>query len=174
MSVDKETLDRLLIDRALGELSEDASALLDAFVQGNPGAALAAGEVRDTLGVVRKALGSRSGDADDTLPAPEFLHRLPRARLGDSTRGGFIGFALAASIGLLVWIGIGPAKLPNRPEGGSVITMQAAGGRGTAVKEAGFWAVDQWRRAYGAQKSRRGSRVEWTGPISRPRIGESS
>jgi anti-sigma factor RsiW len=66
-----EILEPLLLDHALGELSPEVTALLEAYLAQNPEAAARARALNETLALARQAVA----------PAPETPRALDRARL---------------------------------------------------------------------------------------------
>ena len=74
-----ETLENLLIDRALGQLSPDVEALLAEHLAGTPGAAQAAAELREVVALATAAM-HRTRPKLDLPPRVIALPRWPRAR----------------------------------------------------------------------------------------------
>ncbi len=74
-----ETLENLLIDRALGQLSPDVEALLTEHLAGTPGAAQAAAELREVVALATAAM-HRAAPKLELPPRFIALPRWPRAR----------------------------------------------------------------------------------------------
>lgn len=89
-----ETLERLLVDRACGELSEDAAELLEAYLAGHPGPV--GNEIEDTVALARLALKS---EKPTPLPEPRYA---VKARIGWSVSAWAIGMAACFAAGMLL------------------------------------------------------------------------
>jgi hypothetical protein len=152
-----ETLDRLMMDRALGAMEGDVAALLDAYLEASPQAAARARQTRETVDLARRALGSPgAGDA----PPPAYPRLRVQAAARARRRRGLLKQAAAlaavlvigAALGALVSSGRLPPKVSPRsvaflpqPEGPpwplSAAVARADGGEG------GFWSAGRlWNR----------------------------
>lgn len=106
-------LEALLIDRDLGELSEEASALLDAWLAQFPERRAEADRIRETVGLVEVAVLSRplALEPDGIVSVPPRHGRLP---------AWFRSAAAVALLGLAVGAGFVAGKggrgSPPRPE----------------------------------------------------------
>lgn len=100
--MNKESLDRLLVDRALGEACPELCELLDEYLAGNADAQRRAAEIRETVGLSRTAF-----EADLVPPCIGSAGVPPRERAGLGRFALFVAPALAACLllGLAVgWI----------------------------------------------------------------------
>lgn len=81
-----ETIERLAMDRALGELNEDAAVLFDTYLAEHPEARVWAQGMSDTCAQTQRAIDSKTQDASKQAPHTRIhSHRSPRvhwARLG--------------------------------------------------------------------------------------------
>ena len=100
MAIDREILERLLIDRALGELSPDAEALLEDYLAREPEASEEAEEIARAADLARRAL--TPSEEVDSHPLPPLL-LYGRWRI--LWRAGVRAAALAAC--LLIGVGVG-------------------------------------------------------------------
>lgn len=171
MSLDNQTLERLVIDRAMGELSGDMAALLDSYLEADQEQLMASRSIMATVADARSSL-TRSEDAvTEALPPPLFGRFSPRiSRVTSAVRGGFVGFAAAAAIALALWLGYGPTPQAKQMEL-SRQTMMASDAHDAQRGVAGFWSVSDLHRGFSAKRSTENRKIEWTGPITRPKIG---
>ena len=114
MSLDEKTLERLLIDRALGGLSEDVNALLEAHLGHDRRAQAIADQIADTVSLAKKAVAEPRELPLRRLPP---LPSVPR-RVAFSLPNRWKLFrqvtALAASV--LLGLGMGTWLLRAEPE----------------------------------------------------------
>jgi hypothetical protein len=165
--MDSKTLDRLLIDDALGALPEDVRALLAAYVAAaGPQAAAEAEVYRQTAGLARRALVQPSAK---TVALPPFRAGAAH-RTGGAWRWTGRAAALAASLaaglglGFLMFSHAAPAEKvpppqvaiqPTSPEVLSVSSRPATG-----VQD--FWSV---RRLAGLPpEAAKPAAMPWSGP----------
>jgi anti-sigma factor RsiW len=143
-----EILERLLMDRCLGELSPDASALLDDWLGREPAAKAKAAELVDTLQLARHALRHD--------PAPAVLR--PRFR-APAWIPSLAAMAACFAVGVgLTWLLLRPLA-PPQPV--AAITAPA--------EDSTFWSRDRLqafaRPAISAQPL-----VQWTSPVRQPQF----
>jgi hypothetical protein len=164
-----ETLDRLLMDRALGALPPDVEALLDAYLEHDAAGAARAREFGAAAMAARRLL-------QQPLPTP--LPPFPATSIRDvaraQTRVRALGHVASMAAVLVVGIGLGLVFPHGR-------TLEAPGPRFTIVAPApvitaepapGFWST---ARLYAS--ARRSSRTEtapviWDSTTSLPRSGD--
>ncbi len=95
-----EIVERLAIDRALGELNEDAAALFDMYLAEHPEAQERARRMSDTCTQTRRAIDRRTQEADIRSPSsrirPHWVHW---------TRAGRVAALVAISLGIGVTVG---------------------------------------------------------------------
>jgi hypothetical protein len=171
MSLDSETLERLVIDRELGELSGDAAALLESYLAQRPVQGAGLRSIEETVRVARELLLPVGNAETEALPKPRFMRATPaRLRFGDALRGGIVGFAAAAAIALAVWMGFAPTRI-SLPQQVSQQMIVSNVHHETAQESGGFWNVNDLRRGLASRPSGDTNKIEWTGPITRPKIG---
>lgn len=177
MKMDAETLERLLMDRALGSLPQDSEALLEAYLSHDLGAAERAREFADATDAARQVL--RSGEAT-TLPAFPITQvlKLERAqrkiRWLRNTAG--IAATLVVGIGLGAWFAQVPARVPLGA-GSTPIEMVArlAGPADAESRGKRFWSESRLARVVHRSQPTRGTqKLIWDSPVARPRLGGSS
>ncbi len=167
-----EMLETLLLDRALGELSPEVAALLDAHLAQNPDAARRAAELAGTLQLARAATAAPVASA----PHPLDVGRLRRAQRTQRSAARRVEiFRLAACLAL----GLGLGWLAHAPQPRLEIAA-ATPHRATplpAVSPAGFWSV---ARIVAEEQARRGTNdrnetryaLRWESPTKQPRLEE--
>lgn len=171
MSLDNQMLGRLVIDRAMGELSGDMAALLDNYLSANQEQLLASRSIMATVADARRSLTRSDYAVTEALPPPLFGRVSPRkVWVTNAVRGGFVGFAAAAAIALALWMGYGPTPQSKQMEL-TRQTMVSSDVHDAPRGVAGFWSVSDLRRGFSAKRSTENRKVEWTGPITRPKIG---
>lgn len=165
-----KALERLLIDRELGELSPDVNGLLNAYLALSPEHADIAQSVHATIAVARRALGpepTQAPDAMPPLPTQSLMRRLqPKPRLRWSWHR---HLAVAAGIALAFFLGSRSVPqqeppTPTRPPMSELAITRPNPGK--------FWSFERLREAYSCRQTGSAQRIEWTTPLSQPRIGE--
>ncbi len=172
-----ETLDRLLVDRALGGLEPDIRELLDAYLDCTPDAAARAQEFAAATDLARRALGE-VGAAPALPPFPAVaLAAAARAR----RRMVIIGRAASLVACLLLGVAVGawavrPAA-PGPAAGGPPPTPGAhvpVFVRAETSADGGFWSTRRFYEEMVERKPARAPQVEWFSPVCQPRIGGAS
>lgn len=169
--MDARTIERLLIDRKLGELSPEAGELLDAHLALRPDLADLAESVDTTIDSARLALRREKAGFVEAMPPrskrPGPLFRPPRLR----DKAWLRHLAVAAAVALAFLLGNSSGvrwEAPARPH--RVMT-----GRLPSEKDrSGFWSLRRLREAQPRSPTRSRQKVEWTTPLGRPRIGEQT
>lgn len=177
MKMDPETLERLLMDRALGSLPPDAEALLEAYLSHDAAAAERAREFVEASDAARQVLRSTEAASLPPFPVTQVL-KLERARRGIRWLRNTAGIAatLVVGIGLGAWFTpastrapIGPAPTPTE------VVARPTASFGTESHSAGFWSVSRLAQVVHRSESTEGTkRLIWDSPIARPRLGGSS
>ena len=173
MKLPDQTLERLLIDRAVGALDADTGALLNAYLDDHRNATTAAQELDSTAALARQAM-----DEPDPVVLPPFpKQRLMRARrvqrLWATAR---YGSAIAAGllIGLTLSITL-TQRTESRPPVRPIVFQPIITAPPVADNEDSFWSVERWyeqvRRDRPAQPPRRWI---WDSVTSPPRLGDES
>jgi hypothetical protein len=185
-SMNAETLERLMIDRELGGLSDDAAALLDAWLADHPDVAPAAESLYDVIALARRALPPTAAEmppawnpsnADDDAarrsPAPistrpvrawPMLQRFA-ALAACLTIGAFVGARFAGPArDRATSTGLNHGATAVRLVGTSPIHDASADAHADAGDE--FWSLDRARRRRAERPSRDRSdttlRENWT------------
>lgn len=167
----RETLEKLLIDRQLGELSPEAMELLDAYVQGDPIAPRIAMEIEHAVLLARRSM---SGPASPAAALPPFpTQRVAAAFQLTNRRGGlrlFRPIAMAAAIGLAFLLGTKSADAP-RPSLPSTGTIASA--HEQSSDRGDFWSLDRLFSEQAARKRNGKQNIKWTTPMSWPVTGDA-
>jgi anti-sigma factor RsiW len=171
-----ETLERLLLDRALGALDADVEALLAAHLAGDPAAARRAAAFNDAAALARQALPPGPRDAPPALSFGQ-LERIDRVRrqlVRIRTVGGMVA-ALVLGVGVGAWLTrTALSPLPSAPPPRIVQTPTGASHE-AADDGAGLWSQRRWLAARAnQQQDDRPARLIWESPFARPRIGDES
>ena len=164
-----EALERLLIDRAAGELPPDTSALLEAFLRTDPAASKQAAQLKEAMTLAKKALTPSSESA---LPAPAFNRPLrvvesksaPVRLLPQWAYGMAACFICGVAVG---WFMLHPQAKPSRQE--TFVTASVASP--AAPADSGFWSVarlSQLNSTVGGTPSQH--QLIWTSPVKKPQI----
>ncbi len=172
-----ETIERLLIDRQLGELSEDSSALLDAYLRTAPGMAAGENELARILQLAGHALRT-TGSASDSLSLPGL--DLPRMRQA-MTRprpprwlSRFSPLLAAAAIMSAFFLGgrfpVGRdgILLPAKDRSPSTPPAVAAG------PDEGIWSVGRYEPSRAGRSRASTQLLRWTSPLLSPVFGDRS
>lgn len=162
-----ETLERLLIDRHLGELSEDAECLLDEFISSTPEAQTAADAIGATLRSVTRAM---KVTPNETTPLPplasasaEFQPFVVKTSLARR-------FALAAVIMLSFWLGGRVnAPLPQMNFDTDPQITQASDASPENV-----WSLRHHSSRTNSNRNTMPTDIQWTSPVAKPLFGERS
>jgi hypothetical protein len=155
----QEILNRLLIDRSLGALAPDVTALLDGYLEREPDHPEVAGEIEESVRLAKLAL--RSGPAIQ-LPPLKLLPLRERPPAESRPRRAWWPAELAAA--LVLGIGLGflafrpgePARVTLETPAAAVRVETADSGSSDA-----FWSVKRLARAEPKTASSRGPRVTW-------------
>jgi len=170
-----ETLERLVIDRMLGELAPDAEELLVAYLDANADAARSVEDIRGLIETANRAvrIGS-SPEEDPPLPAPRFVALASRGRRRPLAAWAK-PVAAAAVIGLAFWLGSLGTRPNAEPRSVPLVNSNATlAPRTTHTTNGGFWSLGELSRRTATRRESRLPAVNWPGPVSRPRLGERS
>lgn len=170
--MNREALEHLIIDRRLGELSDDVAALLDAYLRTSPGDESLVGQIESDLKLAQDALRPA---ASEDLPLPAFpmqrvsdaLMPLPPTRRAAWHRP----LALAAVLTLGVFIG---ARI-SAPLSKTDASIGPVAFHDSAVEtgdEGDFWSMNGRRTSRSSSKNET-KPVEWSSPLHWPVKGES-
>jgi hypothetical protein len=201
--MNREVLDRLLADRALGALEPDVCELLNAWLDHDADADKRAREFSLATDLASRALGTV---ADET-PLPPFPATLlahaerSQRRLRIITRAASLAACLLLGITVGAWAVRPPVAADGSSAGASsadgssagassaggpaVVRGASAGGTATAARppcfvqatpraEQGFWSVRRYCEQAQKAGPARPPHVEWFSPVREPRIGGAS
>jgi anti-sigma factor RsiW len=195
-TVDAATIERLLIDRRLGELQPDAARLLEAYLELCPGARGAAEHVEATMTLARQAVSMEEARIGAMPPLSsrvvaatcggEIRSRTRQAAWKPALAAGPAGWvrtwtrraAIAATIGLAFALGhLTGGNTPPQPLG--IISMvpediERTKVHGQTNPPEAFWSIERLRRAAGDLAPEARPRVIWTSPLGPPRIGANT
>jgi anti-sigma factor RsiW len=150
-----DVLERLLIDRAAGELSPDVEELLEAHLQQEPAARREAAEIEETLRLARLALAGQPAVA---LPGSRTSWRVPSW-----------AWAMAACFVCGLSLGIFSARDRSAaPRTASIPNRETAAI--TTADESGFWSARRLRAGMSPVTVKTENRVIWKSPVEKPEI----
>lgn len=170
-----ETLDRLLMDRALGALPRDADALLAAYLDHDSASATRAREFNAAATAARRLFQQPASAGLPPFPALR-IHELEQARQRLRILRHVAGLAAALVVGLGLGIGFSSGRAPRAAEPTATLSHEprwasaAAPGR----PQQGFWST---QRLYNDARDARRSdsvRVIWDSAVSLPKPGGES
>lgn len=169
--MNRETLEHLIVDRQLGELSEDVSSLLDAYMQASPDARAEVQEVETTLSLAKDILHASS---QDNVPLPAFPASQVSRELEKPSHQFHQSWkkplALAAALALGVFLGAKTSSSTS-PSSTQSIPVAFNDHDAGAVPQSDFWSFNQ--RRLQSTHSASTKPVEWTSPLHWPVKGES-
>jgi hypothetical protein len=178
--VDTQTLERLLIDRRLGELPPDSARLLDAYERLCPGVADLAAQLDATLDVARQAILSETTSRSAMPLLPSRMTNTgrsptPRARKFAWAVAWGRRTAVAAIIALAFALGHFTGGGKAR-EGGPIMaiahaTAGTAAQPETATTSGAFWSLERIKKAAGDRAPEARPQVIWSSPLGPPQIG---
>lgn len=166
-----QTLERLLIDRKLGELSAETTELLDAYLAANTEDEHVAREIDRVLTTAHAALHQ---PAEAALP-PFPRDRIDRAR----NRSGYRApatwlrpLSMAAAIALAFILGMRMSgRAPTNESAYREVIAVVPSTEESSSHD--FWSVRNFVGEASVRRSRNNQRITWTSPLARPHAGES-
>lgn len=165
-----ETLDRLLLDRALGALTPDACELLDAYLEREPDVAARGRQFAVATDLARQALV-----ADRPAVLPPFPQQILRS--ADRTHRRLVMVRNVASLAACVLLGVGlGAHLLRTPQAARGPDHVAPPPEQTTVRaigtdtSPGFWSVERLRNVARAPRPAAPAELEWDSPLSKPKL----
>jgi hypothetical protein len=165
-----ETLERLLMDRALGELPEDSAKLLESYLALRPEHARLAIEIEEMIVQARRVLRPETQRKTEPLP-PRRIVRSPRGSTALPIHTWARRLAVAAAIGVSFYLGTWYEPKP-RLDGPETSQRMGRKDRLASGRPSNFWAVETWRRVDRPMGPPRSPRFEWSSPVSRPIVRE--
>jgi anti-sigma factor RsiW len=120
--MNQENVERLIIDRALGELNPDAAALLDDWLAREPRMKADAAKIEETLALARSVLSTTKEQ--------------PIVQRSKSIRPVWIPWAVGMAACFVVGVGVGilPSRQPTPKEAPENVKVALA-------QDAGFWSA---------------------------------
>jgi anti-sigma factor RsiW len=165
-----EILERLVIDRALGELPPDAATLLDAYLEGNAEMADTAREIEATMQLAKQALKeTRPVKLPIMQPVPKLVV-LPGGR-ESWQQPVYRAYGMAACFAGGLMIGWLTLRSPNPVPPVKVESVMVAS-HGTAGEE-GFWSLRRLRQTTTRTPLESGPELVWKSPVKVPEIKTS-
>ena len=168
-----ETLERLLMDRALDGLSPDVEGLLAAYLERDVEAAARGREFSTAAATARQVLASGTGVSLPPFPAAR-IRKLEQSRRQLRWVRNIAGVAAS----LLIGIGLGAAFSGQRAlvPGGADTRLIVSDGVIQTVARAepsadGFWSAQRLYEQRRATKPAASVRLIWDSPVSKPRLG---
>jgi anti-sigma factor RsiW len=172
ITMNTEALERILIDRATGELPPDTAALLDAYLQSTPPAAEAAAAIEETLFLAKQALRPSSEPA---LPPPTFARPLrilereskPDWRLAQWAYGMAACFAGGLVLGWFLM------RTPGMPPHRQAIVVNQPPAQ-TVAAASGFWSISRlYQAASAVAPVARKDQLIWESPVKKPQFNRN-
>jgi anti-sigma factor RsiW len=151
-----EALERLLTDRALGELSPDVEELLETHLEREPAARIEAEKISETLRLARRALAGQPAVA---LPVLRPSWRLP-----------FRALAMAACFVGGLSLGIFAMRGRNEPPRVTASIPSHEMSAITTADESDFWSARRFRAGLSPVAINAGNRFIWKSPVRKPEI----
>jgi len=169
LDVDERILERLIMDRSLGELPAETAALLEDYLEARPEASLLAQQVESTLRAARLAMAPSCLTSPDRLPPLRRVVRKAPAAFGRRWPSWWRPISVAAAMVLAFLAG---ARVSPRPVSVPLIVSYALMPRHDADNTEGFWSLRRADRSVASPA--RQLPVIWTNPTIWPRIGDKS
>jgi hypothetical protein len=167
--MNEKILERLLIDRALGGLAPDVAALLEAYLDKDPGPAGLRREIDETVRLAGSALPRPPLRA---LPPPKFVAFPRRSRAAAHPWRQWWPVELAAVFvaGLMfgLWSSRPPLPPASRPDPGQTIALQMPAGSESGT--ASFWSTARVAELQSKSPAPTPSRIAWLSPVRKPQL----
>jgi ferric-dicitrate binding protein FerR (iron transport regulator) len=148
--MNQEIIERLVIDKASGELTPDAAALLDDWLRREPGAKAEAAEIEETLALAKRAL---IHEEEKAILRPKFR------------RPAWLPWAAGMAACFVAGLALGLLAL-RQP------TLKPPVENLAAAPDAGFWSARRLQMTSPAAKVQ-GPRLIWKSPIRKPQLEAS-
>ncbi len=163
-----ETIERLLIDRSLGMLSEDVETLLEAHLAVDAETAALAAQFDQTAALARRALAVEAAVELPPFPAERVRSEGRSLRRWIWTRN-ISGVAATLVLG----VGLGAAMF-----GGSVSVVDKAvvttnDASPVSTESAGIWSTRRVIERAAREPEKSASRLIWDSPVRKPRLGDT-
>ena len=166
--MDSETLDRLLMDRALGGLPPDVEALLAAYLEQTPTAAARATDYTAAADAARQVLRSDRPATPPPFPALR-LHQIAEARRRLRLVRHVAGLAAALVFGVGLGAGLLRTSAPaDRPAPPAAVERVPIDQRPIAND---FWSTTRLYERTRQVRPVHSTRLLWDSAVNRPRLG---
>jgi hypothetical protein len=176
--VDREALERLLIDSALVALPADSEALLRAYLAADADAAATAKRFDLTADLARRAMHDGRQAALPPFPLEGLVRAERRHRWAVGLRTGFgLAACLALGLGLGSVLFRGQRNVAPPGLGGEVQIAQAGPDRTESrpsMAVSGFWSTERLKKQAVVTEPSQTPRLIWDSPVARPRLGGST
>jgi anti-sigma factor RsiW len=172
----RETLERLLTDRALGALDPDVAALLDAHLAVDADAAALAARTDATVALAQRALGAQPAARPPGFPRAELSRRAARARRWRVARGvvaaaAMVGLGVLAGRWTLVGSDAAPAVRSAAPQPVAHAVLEPLGTPADANTSVLRKSMMEWQRRANRAAT---PRWNWISPAKLPSVGGAS
>ncbi len=182
--MNQETLERLLIDRTIGELPEETAELLEEYLRLQPERGELEARVAETVLLANQVLNADEPVVDSTLPplSPRVRARASSRALSGasplSTRVGRWQRHLAIAAGLLVAFFLGSLGSLRTSQDTQYHILPMAQGMGgphsSQVDSSDFWSLSRLQADRASHRTDKTQHIKWTGPLTPSGIGEDS
>jgi len=171
MAIDPEILERLLIDRALGELSPDAEALLEDYLARQPEASEEAQEIARTADLARCAL-TPSEEFDSHALPPLLLGKRGRILWRVGARAAALAACLLIGVGVGLWLSQSKQVVETQQE---IAWVGAEDSDGTEeANRSEIWSARRFYEAASRPARTKRARLIWDSPTRMPRLEETT
>ena len=154
--MNKEALERLLIDHAAGELSPDMEELLEAHLEQDPAARNEAAEIGETLRLARLAL---AGEPAVALSVPRPAWHVPAW-----------AWRMAACFVCGLSLGIFAMRGRNEPPRATVSIPGHEMAAKATPDESGIWSARRFRAGLPPVTVKAENRIIWKSPVRKPEM----
>lgn len=172
--MNQEILERLLIDRAAGELPPDTTALLEDYLAGKKELAAEAAQIEETMRLAKQAM---AGSRTPVLPPMRPTVKLTVIDGGKKStqRLPYWAYGMAACFAAGLMLGLLAMRGGNLPTAVVIKTEQPAAA--AVVKapsaEPGFWSLARLQSVKHVAATKPDYQITWTSPVKRPEIKPS-
>ena len=170
MAIDREILERLLIDRALRELSPDAQALLEDYLAREPEASEEAEEIARTVDAARCAL-ARSEEVNSHSLPPLLLGKRGGILWRVGARAAVLAACLLIGVGVGLWFSQSKQVIETQVEIAWVGAEEESDGTEEANRSE-IWSARRFYEAASRPARTKRARLIWDSPTKMPRLEE--
>ena len=163
-----DTLERLVIDRAMGELSPDVAALLEAHMKLHPQVADEVRQIEETLVLAERSF---QGASQPVLPPPSFDSDVLKFPKAPTPAALWLRMAPGLAACLIAGVLLGSGLVQHRDirrSSQSATTSHLL--VSTPLDESAFWSIHRLRPQHLADAGLGRPKVSWKSPTQRPEI----